>query len=60
LVCRAIGAQFMDEGIIALFEFEAGEKGVTVRAERHYQLVPPEELTSEDLDAYRKDRSDLP
>jgi hypothetical protein len=27
LVCRAIGAQFMEEGIIALFEFEAGENG---------------------------------
>jgi hypothetical protein len=34
--------------------------GVTVRAERHYQLVPPEELSSEDLDIYRKNRSDLP
>jgi len=60
LVCRAIGAQFMDEAIIALFEFEVGAKGVTVRAERHYQLVPPEELSSEDLETYRKNRSDLP
>jgi hypothetical protein len=60
LVCRAIGAQFMEEGIIALFEFEAGAKGVTVQAERHYQLVPPEELSSEDLEAYRRNRSELP
>jgi hypothetical protein len=60
LVCRAIGAQFMEEGIIALFEFEVGAKGVTVRAERHYQLVPPEKLSPEDLDIYRKNRTDLP
>ena len=60
LVCRAVGAQFMDEGVIALFEFETGEKGVTVRAERHYELVPPDQLSSEDLETYRKNRSDLP
>jgi len=60
LVCRAIGAQFMDEGIIALFEFEVGGKGVTVRSERHYQLVPPEELSLEDMETYRNNRSDLP
>ena len=60
LICRAIAAQFMDEGIIALFEFETGEKGVTIRAERHYQLVPPDKLSAEDLDSYRKNRSELP
>ena len=60
LVCPAIGAQFMDEGIIALFEFEVGENGVTVSAERHYQLVPPDQLSLEDLETYRKSRSVLP
>ena len=41
LICRPIGAQFMAEDVIALFEFVATENGVAVREERHYQLVPP-------------------
>lgn len=52
LLCRPIAAQFMDTDLIALFEFESSEGGVAVSAERHYRLVPPEELTAEDLAAY--------
>ena len=54
LICRAIGAQFMENDLIALFEFEQSEKGVVIAAEKHYRLVPPSELTSEELQAYRK------
>jgi hypothetical protein len=54
LICRPLGAQFMDGGIIALFEFEQTNGRVRISAERHYKLVPPEELTSEDLDSYRQ------
>jgi hypothetical protein len=39
LVCRPIAAQFMDESVIALFEFESGENGVTISSEKHYKLV---------------------
>ena len=53
LICRAIAAQFMAEGVIALFEFEEGEDGVTICDERHYRLVPPEEVTEADLEKYR-------
>lgn len=53
LVCRPIAAQFMDAGVIALFEFEAGESGVTVASERHYKLVLPKEVTDTDLQTYR-------
>ena len=53
LICRAIGAQFMAEGVIALFEFEEGEDGVTIGDEKHYRLVPPEEVTEADLEKYR-------
>lgn len=53
LVCRCIGAQFMAGDIIALFEFESGEEGVEVASERHYKLVPPDEVTEDDLRAYR-------
>ena len=52
LVCRPIAAQFMDEGVIALFEFEQSEKGVGISSEKHYKLVPPKEVTDEDLRTY--------
>jgi hypothetical protein len=53
LVCRPIAAQFMDEGVIALVEFESGEKGVTISSEKHYKLVAPKEVTDADLQTYR-------
>jgi hypothetical protein len=52
LVCRALAAQFMTDDIIALFEFEDSDQGVVVVFERHYKLVPPEEVTEADLRAY--------
>ncbi len=58
LICRPIGAQFMDGGIIALFEFEEAEGSVRIGAEKHYKLVPPEEVTSEDLKNYQQRISD--
>lgn len=52
----------MREDVIALFEFEQREERfgeaeepeaiVTVIEERHYRLVPPEEMTPEDLRLY--------
>jgi len=54
LICRPLGAQFMDGGIIALFEFEEADGSVGISAERHYKLVQPEEVTSEDLQSYRQ------
>jgi hypothetical protein len=52
-ICRPLGAQFIQPDVVALFEFEATSDGVRVRTERHYHLVPPEELTEEDLRLYR-------
>jgi hypothetical protein len=43
----------MDEGVIALFEFESGENGVTISSEKHYKLVSPKEVTDTDLQNYR-------
>lgn len=54
LVCRPIAAQFMKEGVIALFEFGQDENGVGIVAEKHYKLVQPEEVTDEDLAEYSK------
>ncbi len=53
LVCRPIAAQFMADDLIALFELEEGPTGIAISLEKHYRLVPPEELTAEDLEAYR-------
>lgn len=53
LICRPIAAQFMEDDLIALFEFEEGKGGMAISAERHYRLVPGEEVTADDLNAYR-------
>lgn len=57
LICRPVAAQFMDAGVIALFEFEITDRGVSVRTERHYRLVAPDELTADDLRLYRQSGS---
>ena len=54
LICRPIAAQFMTDEVIALFEFEQGEDGVRIASERHYKLVPPDEVTEKDLESYRR------
>lgn len=54
LMCRAIGAQFVDKSLIALFSFEESENGIALTMERHYRLVPSDELTAEDLLQYRQ------
>jgi hypothetical protein len=54
LVCRPLAAQFMADDVIALFEFEDGDDGVRVREERHYRLVPHEQLTPDELSRYRQ------
>lgn len=53
LICRPIAAQFMRDGVIALFEFQQDDNGVGISSEKHYKLVPPEEVTEDDLRAYR-------
>lgn len=58
LVCRPIGAQFIDDGVLVLFEFEQTEAGVRISSEKHYRLVPPEEVSEVDLQNYRKRTAD--
>ena len=58
LVCRPVGAQFMQDAVIALFEFEQIEDGVGISSEKHYKLVAPEEVTEADLATYRYRTSD--
>ncbi len=42
--CRAISAQFMDEGVVALFELTLQDNRIRIVDERHYQLVPADRL----------------
>lgn len=58
LICRPLGAQFIADGIIALFEFEEADGSFKISAEKHYKLVPPNEVTKEDLERYRKRTAD--
>lgn len=54
LICRPIGAQFMGPNLIALFEFEKGDKGIAITEEKHYRLVHPDDMTAEELMAYQQ------
>jgi hypothetical protein len=58
LICRPIGAQFMEGGVIALFEFEQSNGNVSISSEKHYKLVPPEEVTDADLKNYQQRTAD--
>jgi hypothetical protein len=59
LVCRPIGAQFLPDGAIVLFEFQEHENTAAPCAEEHYLLVPPSVLSDDELRQYRK-RLDAP
>ena len=54
LICRPVAAQMMDNDTIALFEFEIQDDEVRIVSERHYQLVEPEQMTTDDLQSYRQ------
>ena len=58
LICRPVGTQFMQDDVIALFEFEQEDDDIRVVSEKHYQLVPPEAVSLEDLARYRQRLSD--
>lgn len=53
LRCRAVAAQFMANGVIALFEITVDDDGVKIVEERHYQLVPSDKLDDGAIRAYR-------
>lgn len=54
LICRPIGAQFMGDNLIALFEFEEGDQGIVISSEKHYRLVAPSDLSEDELRSYRE------
>lgn len=58
LICRPIGAQWMGEDLVALFEFEMVNEDIRVVAEKHYRMVLPDEVSSADLRRYRRRPAD--
>jgi hypothetical protein len=54
LICRPISAQFVADDLIALFELALVDDEIRVVDERHYHLVPAEDIRAEDLDLYKK------
>jgi hypothetical protein len=53
LICHPVAAQFMNDNLIALFEFEISNGRTGISQEKHYRLVKQEELTLEELELYR-------
>jgi hypothetical protein len=53
LTCRPVSAQFIGRDLIAMFELTLEDGMVKVAEERHYRLVPANEITPEDLASYR-------
>lgn len=51
--CRAIAAQFMDDGVVALFELTLTDDDIKVVDERHYRLVPASDLDQDAIRDYR-------
>jgi len=52
-IARPIGAQFMPNNTIALLEFTEQNDDILLLREMHYQLVPHEQITPEELSQYR-------
>jgi len=51
--CRPIAAQFMDNGIVALFELTLSNDEIKVVEERQYRLVPANKLDPDAIRDYR-------
>ena len=52
--CRAMAAQFMEGGIVALFELTLQDDEVKIVEERHYRLVPATDLDKDAIRDYRE------
>ena len=54
LICRAISAQFITDERIALLELTVENGVVKVVDERHYRLVPADQISADELVSYRE------
>lgn len=53
LTCRPVSAQFMPDGVIALFELALIGNEVKKVEEKHYTLVPSDQISPDDLRLYK-------
>jgi hypothetical protein len=44
LICRPVSAQFMEDDVIALFELTVEDENALIVDERHYRLVPGDQI----------------
>lgn len=58
LICRALAAKFMSEGVIALFELTISGDSVKIVQEKHYSLVPEGTISETELQDYNKRAQD--
>ncbi len=54
LTCRPISAQFMSDDVIAMFELALDGEDVKLVEEKHYRLVPSDQISAGDLRLYAK------
>ena len=54
LDAKPIAAQFIEKDLICLFEFAKYEGEIKIVQEKHYRLVPAEELSLDDLISYKR------
>lgn len=54
LDCRPVSAQFISSDLIALFELTLEGDAVKIVDEKHYRLVPSEQITEDDLKEYSR------
>ena len=52
LICRALSAQFMTKDLIAIFELTQEGDEIKVVDEKHYRLVPSDQISASDLKTY--------
>ncbi len=52
LICRAIAAQFINEDLIAIFEFKIVDGDIKKVSEKHYNLVDKSEISVEEIKEY--------
>lgn len=52
LVSRPIAAQFIEDNLIALFEFEKNEGQIRIKEEKHYRIVPNNDLSDDEILSY--------
>ncbi len=52
MICRPIAAQFLANDLIAMFELIADGDEIKVTEEKHYKLLPADQISKEDLKGY--------